>query len=161
MTTVLPEDFDGVFRFTNYSEEDFTAKWGGKSYTFPAMKTTPMIIMNASPVEIQSIRKKFAKEFGEREFFRSDKLKRLEASERINGSAVFNSFKQAGQYSDNDLKDYIQKCLEPLPMARAIVEEVPQENIEEKLTRTPKGKLRTRALEDGESLVEAAKGHTE
>jgi hypothetical protein len=59
---VLPSDFDGIFRFTNWTDSDFTAKWDNIEYTFPAKKTTPIVIPNATPVEIQNIRKKFAKE---------------------------------------------------------------------------------------------------
>ena len=68
---VLPEDFDGTFRFTNPSEEDFIGEWGSKEYHFPAGKTVPMVMPEYSPIEIQHIRKKFAKNLAEREFYKS------------------------------------------------------------------------------------------
>jgi len=54
--TSLPEDFTGVFYFTNWSNEDFVGKWGGKQYTFAAETTSPMVIPEHSPLEIQHIR---------------------------------------------------------------------------------------------------------
>lgn len=152
-STVLPEDFDGVFRFTNYSEEEFIAKWGNRAYTYPPMRTTPMIIVDASPLEVQQIRKKFAKEFAIREWFKTKQAKALTEKR-----GELNSIFQANTYSDSDLAPFIQKCLEPLESARAIVQEVLTEDIEKKLTRTPRGKLRTRVLQEGESLEAEAKG---
>jgi len=60
--TTLPEDFDGVFRFNNWSNADFVGGWGGKKYIFAAETTSPMVIPEHSPLEIQYIRKKFAKD---------------------------------------------------------------------------------------------------
>lgn len=153
VTNILPPDFDGTFRFTNASEEDFTDSWNGRGYTFPAMRTTPMIIMDASPVEIQNIRKKFAKKWAVREYFKSDKYKRQVAQERnADGSAKFNSFKQAGQYSDIDLEPYIQQCLTPLPTAQLIVTEAVPEDIESKLSRDEDGELNTQIVSPRGSL---------
>lgn len=155
-STVLPVDFDGIFRFTNYSEEDFTAKWGGKSYTFPAMKTSPMLIMDASPIEVQQIRKKFAKEFAIREWFQTKQAKQMTEKK-----GELNSIFQANTYSDSELAPFIQKCLEPLPMAYSLVQELPKEDMEKKLSRTPRGRLRTRVLQEGDSLEADAKGALE
>ncbi len=123
---VLPADFDGVFRFTNVTETDFVAKWGGIEYTFPAQKTSPMIIPGATPEEVQSIRKKFAKELAEREFYKSEKLKALEAQTPI-GSV--GSFRMAAVYTEADLKPYIQQCLEPLPIAQATLKQMPKQEV--------------------------------
>ena len=159
VTNILPADFDGTFRFTNASEEDFTASWGGRNYTFPAMKTTPMIIMDASPVEIQNIRKKFARKWAEREFFKSEKYKRAISQERgQDGSARFNSFQQAGQYSDTDLEPYIQQCLTPLPTGALNITEAPIEDIESKLSRDPEGELNTTIASPGKPLKLKHKG---
>jgi len=153
IVTTLPEDFDGTFRFTNPSDEDFIGKWGGKAYTYPAMRTTPMIIVDATPLEIQSIRKKFAKELAEREFFKSDKATRLTAQEKnIDGTPRFNSFQQAGTYVLDDLKDYIQKCLEPLPLAKQTVVDSPKKNIEDDLTRDEDGELNTEVVRPRQAL---------
>ncbi len=157
-TNVLPSDFDGVFRFTNWTDKDFIGRWDSKDYFYPANKTTPMVIMSATPLEIQNIRKKFARELAEREFFKTQKGISLASQERnADGTPKFNSIHMAGQYSADDMKDLIQKALTPLPSAAPTFNESPRENVEEKLSRTPKGKLRTRVLGDGESLVEQAK----
>ncbi len=156
--TILPEDFDGVFRFTNDSDEDFIGKWDSLEYVFPARKTTPMLITNATPLEVQNIRKKFAREWAERQYFKSEKYQKMFNQERNpDGTPRLNSIHQAGTYGDNELAPFIQQCLTPLPIARATVQEAPKEELEDRLSRTPKGKLRTRVLDGDESLVEQAK----
>ena len=50
-------DFDGVFRFTNPTDEDFDYKWNNVIYTYPAMQTVPMVIKNETPEHVQQIRK--------------------------------------------------------------------------------------------------------
>ncbi len=152
-TNVLPEDFNGTFYFTNASDEDFTARWGGKEYTYPAEKTTPMIIVDATPLEVQNIRKKFAKEFAEREFFKSEKAKQMTAVERTNGVPSLNSIHQANVYSDNELKSYIQQCLEPLPIAKPIVKDVVKESLEDKLSRDEDGEINTQIAVKGRPLT--------
>ena len=117
----LPADFDGVFRFTNWTDSDFESKWGGIKYTFPALKTTPILIPSATPLEIQSIRKKFAKELAEREFFQSKKVKDLD--KKNEGS----NFQGAVTYTENDLTSFIQKALSPLPVGQLKAEQVPTE----------------------------------
>lgn len=155
-TTVLPPDFDGVFRFTNPSDEDFTAKWNSREYVYPANSTSPMIIVDATPVEIQNIRKKFARELAEREIGKSEKVRRLEGTERANNDPRFNSFHQAGSYDLKDLEPYIQKCLTPLPVAQAMVREVERAPVESKLSRDEEGELRTVAVDKKISLKKKA-----
>lgn len=153
LVTTLPENFSGVFYFTNPSSEDFIGKWGGKAYTYSAMKTSPMVIIDATPLEIQSIRKKFAKELAEREYFKSDKGVKAAATERNpDGSARYNSFQQAGQYTDTDLKEYIQKCLDPLPLSKQIISEVPKERMEDKMSRDEEGQPNTQVVTTKQSL---------
>ena len=152
--SVLPADFDGVFRFTNFTSTDFSARWGGIEYTFPAPKTTPMIIPGATPEEVQNIRKKFAKELAEREFYKSEKLKALEAQTPI-GSA--SSFRMAGLYTDADLKPFIQKCLEPLPIAQASMKVLPKED-ESKFRKDGEGNLVSQVLKQGQSLKQGDSG---
>lgn len=155
--TILPEGFDGTFRFTNASEEDFVGKWGGNEYLYPARKTTPMVIYDATPLETQNIRKKFAKDYAVREFFKSLKGKALESQEKNpDGSARFNSIHQAPQYNESDLAPYIQQCLEPLEMAVPQVAEAPKMNIEENLSRDEEGDIRTQVVTPGTSLKEKA-----
>ena len=111
---ILPVDFDGVFRFTNPTDREFKAKWNNVEYTFPAMKTSPMVISGASPEQTQYIRKKFARELAEREFFLSEEAKTMDAK-----NVGTNNFRTAITYTEENLKAYTQKCLEPLESARA------------------------------------------
>lgn len=144
---VLPADFDGVFRFTNFTDHDFTAKWDGVEYTFPALKTTPMVISGASPEQVQSIRKKFAKELAIMCFYESDKFKKM--NEHTPGGVP-------GLYTDSDLAPFIQRCLEPLPLAQAVVRMAPKLDVDKQLKKDPKtGKNVTRVLEQGESLTQS------
>lgn len=156
-SSVLPEDFDGTFRFTNWTDEEFVGKWGGREYHFPAQTTSPILIPNQTPLEVQQIRKKFAKDLAEREFFKSAEYHRLFAQERNpDGSPRLNSIQMAGTYSLETLAPYIQKCLEPLPVARAVVTESPKLNLEEVLSRNEKGELNTEVVDQKDSLREKA-----
>ncbi len=154
----LPEDFDGVFRFTNWSNEEFTGAWGGKKYIFPAETTSPMVIPEHSPLEIQYIRKKFAKDLAEREYYKSQNYKNLLKQERnTDGSPRLNGIHSAGTYSLDQLTDYIQKCLEPLPLSKALVQNIEKRPVEDTLTRNNKGKLNTEAIDGNESLTDKAR----
>lgn len=155
--TVLPVDFDGVFRFTNWTEEDFIGKWGGKEYHYPANKTTPMIIPEHSPLEIQNIRKKFAKDLAEREFFKSKSYEQYKKQEVNNdGSPRLNSIHQSATYNLGDLTPFIQQCLKPLPVGKAIVTEAQMDRLEDKLTRDEEGALNTSVVDKKTSLREKA-----
>ena len=149
-TPVLPPDFDGTFRFTNWTTEDFSAKWDSKVYTFPALKTVPLIILSATPYEIQNIRKKFAKELAEREFFKSKEYQRLDG---MNTGDKIKSFQAAVSYTPNVLESYVQKCLEPLPVAQMKVTEESKVQIEPKAIKRVKSKQSGDDTE--ESLVES------
>lgn len=155
--TVLPEDFDGVFRFTNPTDEDFIGKWGGKEYKYPAQTTSPMIIPEHSPLEIQNIRKKFAKDLGEREFFKSPAYAKLRLQEiNTDGTPRLNSIHMAGTYSTDNLTSFIQQCLKPLPISKALVTEMQKEKLEDKLTRDDDGELNTVAIDKKTSLKDKA-----
>ena len=128
---VLPEDFDGTFRFTNWSDEDFVGRWGGREYVFPKQTTSPMVITEATPLEVQQIRKKFAKDLAEREFTKGEAFQRLLKQERnADGTGRLNSMHQAGSYGIDQLTPFIQKCLEPLPVSHAAVKAAPKEDLE-------------------------------
>lgn len=153
----LPEDFDGVFRFTNFSNREFIGVWGGKKYIFPAETTSPMIIPEHSPLEIQHIRKKFAKDLAEREFYTTKNYKDLLKQEKNNdGSPRLNGIHSAGTYSIDQLTPLIQKCLEPLPISKALVQPITKIPLEQTLTRNNKGNLNTEAIDGSESLVQKA-----
>lgn len=159
MESSLPADFNGVFNFTNTSDEDFVGKWGGKEYHFPANSTSPMVMNDFSPVEVQYIRKKFARDFAEREFFKSAAYGKFKAQETNNdGSPKLNSIHQGGQYSDSELVKYIQGCLKPLPISKVTVKEAPKEKVEDKLSRSEDGELNTRAIDKNTSLRAKALG---
>lgn len=150
--TTLPEDFDGTFKFTNPSDEDFVGRWGKKEYLYRASTTTPMQIWDATPLEIQSIRKKFAKELAEREFFKG-KIARAMTEK----PGTLNSIHQARTYSESDLKDLIQACLTPLPLAKQAVQEMQVDSLEDKLNRDEDGELVTEAISSKTSLRNKAK----
>ncbi len=140
---VLPVDFDGVFRFTNFTNEEFKARWDNVEYTYPAMSTTPMVIANASPLEIQSIRKKFAKELAVLEWYKTPKFIGMNAHVPGGTPAL---------YTDSDLAPLIQRCLEPLAVATAKIKVLPKQD-DSKFAKDSKGRNVTRVLEKDESLL--------
>lgn len=150
--SVLPADFDGVFRFSNPSKEDFIGIWGSKEYLFPAESTVPLVIMEHSPLEIQHIRKKFAKDLAEREFYKSKSYKVMQGQEGKSGNRVFNSIHQAATYTLKDLEPYIQQCLKPLPVSKLMSKPVVRTTVEDKLHRNPDGSMQTEAINDKTSL---------
>ena len=159
--SVLPEGFDGTFRFTNPTDEDFIGKWGSKEYIFPKQTTSPITILNATPVEIQQIRKKFAKDLAEREFFKSEKYQVLMKQERNpDGSARAGSIHAAGTYSIDDLAPFIQKCLEPLPTGHIGVRDAGLPPLEEHLSLDDDGQLSSAAIKTDNDLKNLAQGRT-
>ena len=154
--TVLPEDFDGVFRFTNWSDEDFIGVWNSVAYKFPANSTSPMV-MPYSPLEIQHIRKKFAKDLAEKVYFKSSEYEKIRLVEGPRDGMTMqprlNSIHQATSYSLGNLAPYIQKALEPLAIAKAEAHAISKPKIEESLSRDSKtGQLNTEAMDDRTSL---------
>lgn len=161
MERVLPEDFNGVFEFTNWTDEEFIGKWGGKEYRFPPQSRSPMLIPEHSPIEVQNIRKKFAKDLAEREFFKTPKYEVLRLREGVKDELGMvqpraQGMSHAGQYTLVDLVPFIQKCLEPLPIKKATVTVAPKPNVEENLTRNKHGQLNSEAIDETVSLVDRA-----
>lgn len=144
--SILPPDFDGTFRFTNFTDEEFTAKWNNVAYTFPAQKTIPLVILGETPEGVQFVRKKFAKDLAEREFFKSDKYKGLIAGDKSN------SITGGIGYTLSDLEPLIQRCLEPLPLATAAIKALPRDN-DNRYKKDKRGKPVSRVLDQDESLV--------
>ena len=107
------KDFDGVFRFTNPTDEDFIALWNNKEYTFPANKTVPLIIPNETLENIQEIRKKFAYKLAVREFYSSKEYNKM--SKMGNGLPP--------TFDEKILEPMIEKCLLSLPESRATVKQ--------------------------------------
>lgn len=109
----LTNEFDGVFRFTNATKEDFVALWNNKEYVFPAGTCCPMIIPDETLENIQEIRKKFAYKLAVREFYNSKEYTRLSKM----GRGLPPTF------DDKVLQPWIDQCLSPLPIAKAKVRE--------------------------------------
>lgn len=123
---VLPKSWDGRFPFTNDSDEDFVFVWAKKGYLFPARKTVDMMKMafNATPLEVQQIRKFAARKWAEREFFKGNRYESMRSREGMkdeNGviQPHLGSFNAAAAYSEGDLAEGIQKCLALFPEVSA------------------------------------------
>ena len=74
---------NGVFFFTNATDDDFIALWNNKEYKFPAKTTCPMLIQGEPPENVQEIRKKWAYKLAQREFFNGSEYMRLVAHGEI------------------------------------------------------------------------------
>lgn len=149
----LPENFNGMFNFSNPSDEDFVGVWNSREYLFKAGTTSAMVMPDHSPLEIQHIRKKFAKDLAEREFYKSKEYARFQLQERnTDGTPKLNSIHQAGTYSETELVGYIQMCLQPLPTSELLSKPVEKAPLEEKLHKDDSGKLVTEALDKNTSL---------
>lgn len=123
--TVNPREFNGQFFFTNPDTEDFTAFWNGTAYTFPAMTTNPLLIVDATPAETQSIRKQFATNLARRMFGKSKRYKHFD--NKKNGATPMS-------YDETiELAPFIQKCLEPLPVAQPKVSRAKRSEPEQKI----------------------------
>jgi hypothetical protein len=154
---VLPENFDGTFRFTNWTDEDFVGVWGKKEYHFPANSTSPMIMPEHSPIEVQQIRKKFALDLAQKVFGSTEAYQKLMKQERNDdGSPRLNSIHGAGTYSIDQLAPYIKRCLEPLPVAKMTVAESKEIPMEDKLSRNDEGEINTQAVDKKISLRKKA-----
>lgn len=121
-----PEGFDGIFRFTNATDEDFVTLWNNKEYTYPAGKTVPMIIANSTQEEVQQIRKYFAKRLAEREFFKTKDFKNMRngIKDKDAGHHVVPSM-----FNESLLQPWIDECLKPLAEGRASVTNLPSQDL--------------------------------
>lgn len=147
---ILPADFDGVFRFTNFTDKEFKAKWASIEYTFSPESTTPMIIPGATPEEVQHIRKKFARELAIVEFYKTPKF------------VAMNNVQPGGVpplYTDSDLEPFIQRCLEPLPIAQVKMAASPNPKADEnQLRKDDEGNNVTQILDKKKSLLQEGAG---
>lgn len=161
--STLPEGFDGTFTFTNWSDEDFTGIYDKKEYTFPARTTSKMVMADFSPRQIQNIRKRFAQDLGEREFFKGQDYENLRAPEGTIGNRPFSSMNQGRAYTLDMLVPYIQKALEPLDEGRVRVQEQVGDALKESLRRDDKGRLVSASVgeNDEDGLRELAVGSPE
>lgn len=109
----MDNDFDGVFRFTNATDEDFVFFWNNREYAYPAGKTVPMIILGEPLENIQEIRKKAAYKLATREFYKGKDYLRM--SRQGNGMPPL--------FDEKILEPMIEQCLKPLPIAKATMKE--------------------------------------
>lgn len=114
----INEEFDGVFRFTNATDDDFVVLWNSKEYVFPAGTSCPMIIPNESLENIQEIRKKFAYKLAVREFYKGKVYKDMS---KMGGGLP-------PTFDEKVLQPWIDQCLVPLPKAKAVVKDMPKES---------------------------------
>lgn len=110
-------EFDGVFRFSNNSDEDFVVLWNNREYTFPAKTCSPMLIAGESPENVQEIRKKFAYKWAEKEWYKGKEYQRMS---KMGGGLP-------PTRDDKTLEPLIEMCLTPLPIAPAKVKEAKKE----------------------------------
>jgi hypothetical protein len=138
----LPKDYTGTLHFTNFSEEEFQAKWNNVVYSFPPKSTVPLFIPTASPIETFNIRTMFAKQLADREFRKSKK-----AGELTKRNEGVHSISAALSYTENELDVYIKKCLDPLPIT-----EVKTETVEPEGKKRPQARV-AKMINNEDSLV--------
>lgn len=114
----INSDFDGVFRFTNATDEDFSGFWNNKEYVFPLGTCCPIIIQNETLENIQEIRKKFAFKLAVREFYKGKDYQRM--AKMGNGLPPI--------FDEKVLQPWIDECLRPLPISRVSVKEGKKDN---------------------------------
>lgn len=117
---------NGIFKFTNPTEEDFIFMWNNKEYTYPAQKTVIMFIENESPERVQSIRKMAAKRLAEREYYKGKDFKKI-----ANGLKDPSMGRNVIQSSidESNLQPFIDSCLKPMELANAKVRKLPEEKL--------------------------------
>lgn len=119
---------DGVFYFTNPAlakfkdkngdeSTDFRTLWNNKEYLFKGKTTSPLIIPNTTPEEVQHIRKQFAKNYATAWFFTTKRYKDLVKK---------GGYVPATYDEDTEYKAVIQACLTPLPKSQAEVRDMPK-----------------------------------
>lgn len=156
---MLPENFDGLVRFTNWSDEDFTAKYNSKEYTIPANTTVIIspLMPERSPIELLNICKKFALDLATREWGKSDWYKQALKRERnADGWPRGYGFSGASTYSLDQLAPMIQKGLYIYPESKARVQEAMRPKLEDKLSKDDEGRLNSKAVKKNMPLNDLA-----
>jgi hypothetical protein len=154
---MLPENFDGLVRFTNWSDEDFTAKYNSKEYLIPANSTVVLspLMPDRSPIELLNICKKLALDLATREWGKTQWYKdQLKRERNVDGSPRGYGMSGASTYSIEDPKfaALIEKGLYVYPTAKAKISDMPRPKLEERLSRDPEGRLNTKAVKQGAGL---------
>lgn len=117
--SVLQDEDDTVFYFTNVTNEDWSTQWNKVKYTFPAQRRTRMAIRGESPENVQNIRKMFATRFAVDQFSKTKEFEKRNTPME-NKSPI--------PYNLTVLQPFIDSCLKPLPKAKLISEEVASED---------------------------------
>ncbi len=117
-------EFDGVFRFTNPTKKVRKYLWNNKEYSFPAESTVPLVIMGEPLENIQEIRKRFAYRMAEERFYEGETVPTGEnytaMSKQGNGLPP--------TFDSKILEPWIEECLKPLAIAKAVVTDVPKDD---------------------------------
>ena len=152
--TANPRVFDGRFFFTNPFKDDFVGRWNGTEYTFPAMTTSPLLINEATPLEQQVIRKRFARDLALREFYKTPKFKSLNSKKH--GTTPQN------YVEETEIAALVQKCLEPLPVVEAQIKRVAKKDPTLSKDKTGKTVIKVYGKDDENvvSLVDEARNAT-
>lgn len=112
-----PNYLNGVFYFSNTSDEDYIHLWNNIEYTFPAKTCSPMIIAGETPENIQNIRKRFAYDWAVGQYQKSKEFKKMEGVKTSKPPIP----------NEKVLEPYIQMCLNPLPIKEAKTRKVDPE----------------------------------
>lgn len=91
---------NNLLYITNWTKEDFIAKWNGNEYILQAEKMTPVVV--STPEENQEIRKLWALKLCERELNKDKRFK-------------------TQMWTDIDLEPLMSKCLTALEKVEPIV----------------------------------------
>lgn len=127
--TANPREFNGQFFFTNPDTEDYTAYWNGTPYTFEAKTTSPLFIVDATPLETNGIRKMFAYRLAQRMHGKTPEYRKLEKDSAGKANPQFFDPKVA-------YEPFIQMCLNPLPVAKTVVGKKVKKEIEQRIDPT-------------------------
>lgn len=116
-------EFDGVFKFTNPTDKERVYLWNNKEYHFPPMSTVPLIIMGEPLENIQEIRKRFAYRMAE---------ERVYEGEITPSGYDYNKARVMGNglpptFDEKILQPFIDECLKPLTLAKAVITEAPKD----------------------------------
>lgn len=117
---ILSKDFQGVFYFTNPTDENFTHLWNNEEYIYPKMSTCPMIFPKETSENVQEIRKRFAFDLAVREFY-AGRIKTSDGRTYDKMAKMGNGLPPT--FDERILEPMIEKCLNPLPIAKAVVRE--------------------------------------
>lgn len=118
------DNFDGTFKFTNATDEDFVFLWNNKEYVFEKGTCSPIIIADESLENIQEIRKKAAYKLATREFYKGKQYRSMSKMGRGTPPT----------FDDKVLQPWIDECLKPLPVSKVKVNARKGKNEETKFT---------------------------